>query len=51
MSAAISPISPDLPIPPSSVEEPPASTPTNAMRRGSIIANSIENPLPQNAPG
>ena len=48
MAATIPSISPDMPIPPSAVEETPSFTPTNAVRRASTI---IENPLPQNAPG
>lgn len=51
MAANITSISPNLPIPPSAVDEAPSITPTNAVRRASTISSVIENPLPQNAPG
>ena len=52
MAASISSISPDLPIPPSAVDDvAPSITPTNAVRRASTLSTVIENPLPQNAPG
>eukprot|EP01036_Dinobryon_divergens_P025474 gene25473-34025_t len=51
MAATLTSISPDLPIPPSAVDEAPSITPTNAVRRASTISTVIENPLPQNAPG